>query len=268
MDDNAAGETRPDPNQSFYEKAERALRDLFERAKAVHELHFAMALSPEFRGAQDHGWSTAHESVLAYDQFTALARGLKPEAPIRVRVILVFYNHVAEGAGFYEIPKALLLTAEGRGNNTIPFQDLVERHRKTGEIIAPNANRIMKDLIGHASELGLSELAEVIRDAFDPDVRNAVAHADYIIRTDGLLLRRRNGGTPHMIPWDEFDALIRRGLDLFDFIRQITSEYVQSYETPKIVRARLADEPEQDWTIYCDPKTRAFGFTTGPYPPL
>jgi hypothetical protein len=124
----------------------------------------------------------------------------------------------------------------------------------------------MRDLIGHASELGMKELAEVIRDAFDPDVRNAVAHADYIIRPDGLLLRRRNGGTPRMIRWDEFDALIRRGLDLFDFIRQITSEHVHSYETPKTIRARLADEPEQDWTIYCDPKTRAFGFTTGPYP--
>ena len=48
----------------------------------------------------------------------------------------------------------------------------------------------MKDLIGHASDLGLSELAEVLRDAFDPDVRNAVAHADYIIWSDGLRLRR------------------------------------------------------------------------------
>jgi hypothetical protein len=266
VDDNAVEETSQDANQPFYEKVERALRDLFERAKAAHELHFAMALSPEFRGTQDHGWSTAHESVLAYDQFTALVRSLDPKKTVRVRVILALYNHVAEGAGFYEIPKALLLTIEGRGNNTIPFQDLVERHRKTGEIIAPNANRIMKDLIGHASELGLSELGEAIRDAFDPDVRNAVAHADYIIRSDGLLLRRRNGGTPRIIPWDEFDALIRRGLGLFDFIRQMTSEYVHSYETPKIIRARLADESEQDWTIYCDPKTRAFGFTTGPYP--
>jgi hypothetical protein len=114
-EDKAVSETGQDPNQPFYEKVERALRDLFERAKAAHELHFAMALSPEFRGAQDHGWSTAHESVLAYDQFTALVRGLNQEASIRVRVILAFYNHVAEGAGFYEIPKALLLTTEGRG---------------------------------------------------------------------------------------------------------------------------------------------------------
>jgi hypothetical protein len=92
-----------------------------------------------------------------------------------------------------------------------PFQELVERHRPRGEIIAPNANRIIKDLIGHASELGLTELAEVFRDAFDPDVRNAVAHADYIIWPDGLRLRR---GWPREIPWEDFTALVDRGLNL------------------------------------------------------
>jgi hypothetical protein len=91
-------------------------------------------------------------------------------------------------------------------------------------VMAPNANRIMKDLIGHASELGLSELAEVFRDAFDPDVRNAIAHADYINWNDGLRLRRRNGGQPRVISWDEFDALVRRGLNLFSVIRQIAAD--------------------------------------------
>jgi hypothetical protein len=196
---------RQNESQVFFEKAERALRGLFDGAQAAHELHFAMALMPEFRGSQDAGWSTADECVRAYDEFTELVRSMPP-SPIRVRVILAFYNHVAEGAGFYEIPKALLLTIEGRGNNMIPFQKLVERHRATGEIIAPNANRIMKDVIGHASELGLAELAEVWRDAFDPDVRNAVAHADYIIWPTCLRLRRRNGGWPREISWPDFTA--------------------------------------------------------------
>jgi hypothetical protein len=267
MQDTASSGTA-DPNQQFYDKADRSLRDLFERAKAAHELHFVMALMAEFRGSQDFGWSTAHESVQAFDEFIALIRELKRDAPIRVRVILTLYAHVAEGAGFYEIPKALLLTVEGRGNNIMPFQDLVERHRKTGEIMAPNANRIMKDLIGHASELGLTELAEVFRDAFDPDVRNAIAHADYIIRPDGLLLPRRNGGSPRMISWKDFSPLIDRGLNLFTFIRQITREQVLSYETPKTIRSRLSEaDPQQEYTIYCDPKTQAFGFTTGEYRP-
>ena len=61
--ENGATTAPADPNREFYEKAIRSLRDLFDRAKAAHELHFAMALMPEFRGMQDAGWSTAHESV-------------------------------------------------------------------------------------------------------------------------------------------------------------------------------------------------------------
>ena len=266
-EDTGLGETEQDPNQAFFEKAERALRDLFDRAKAAHELHFAMALMPEFRGEQDAGWSTADESVRAYDEFAELVRSL-PKTPARVRVVLAFYMHVAEGAGFYEIPKKLLLTIEGRGNNMWPFQNLVERHRASGEIIAPNANQIMKDLIGHASELGLTELAEIFRDAFDPGVRNAVAHADYIIWPDGLRLRRRNGGWPREIPWKDFTSLADRGLNLFAFIRHLSDEYVHSYETPKTIRSRMKNnEPLTDYTIYYQPVTGAFGFTTGQHPP-
>lgn len=262
-----AGETGQNPNQAFFEKAERSLRELFDRAQAAHELHFAMALMPEFRGEQDAGWSTAGESVRAYDEFAELVRSL-PKTPARVRVVLAFYMHVAEGAGFYEIPKKLLLTIEGRGNNMWPFQNLVERHRASGEIIAPNANQIMKDLIGHASELGLTELAEVFRDAFDPGVRNAVAHADYIIWPDGLRLRRRNGGWPREIPWKDFTSLADRGLNLFAFIRHLSDEYVHSYETPKTIRSRMnKNEPLTDYTIYYQPTTGAFGFITGKHPP-
>jgi hypothetical protein len=163
--------------------------------------------------------------------------------------------------------RKLLLTIERRGNNLYPFRALVERHQKTGEVMAPNANRIMKDLIGHCSELGLSELAEVFRDAFDPDVRNAIAHADYILWSDGLRLRRRNGGHPRIIRWDELDALIGRGLNLFSIIRGVVNEYVQSYDPPKTIRSRLNDgEPETEYTLFLDPKTGAFGFTTGQYP--
>jgi hypothetical protein len=256
----------PDPNQEFFNKAIRAFTDLCERAKAAHELHFVMALMPEFRGMQDAGWNTAQEAVRTYDELTALVKSLDQNSPARLRVILSFYIHVAEGSGFYETPKKLLLTVGGNGNNIYPFQSLVERHRKTGEVMAPNANTIMKDLIGHASELGLSELAEVFRDAFDPDVRNAIAHADYIIWNDGLRLPRRNGGHPRIIPWDEFDTLIGRGLNLFSIIRQIASGYVQSYDPPKTIRTRMTDnEPETDYTLYFNPTTRAFGLTTGKY---
>lgn len=149
-----------------------------------HELHFAMALMPETRGMQDAGWNTALEASQAYDEFNEHVTNLGREKPVRVRIILAFYLHVAEAAGLYEIPK-MLLTVEGRGNNVTPFEPLVNKHRQIGNAIAPNANVIMKDLMGHALELGFSKLSEVFNEAFDADVRNAIAHSDYILLQTG-----------------------------------------------------------------------------------
>jgi len=110
-----------DPNRDFYEKAVRTLKELFEKARAAQELHFAMALMPEFRGAQDGGWNTAEECVRAYDEDKALLEAIEKDEIVRLRVVLGFYLHVAEGAGFYEIPKKMMLTLEGKGNNIWPF---------------------------------------------------------------------------------------------------------------------------------------------------
>jgi hypothetical protein len=119
-----------------------------------------------------------------------------------------------------------------------------------------------------AYELELFELSEVFHKAFDSDVRNAIAHADYILAHDGLRIRKKNGGWPKVIAWDEFDALICRGINLFGFIRDLVDEYVKSYCPPKTIKAKLHErEPVFDWTIYYDPATGGFGFTSGKEPP-
>jgi hypothetical protein len=148
----AMAEQKPDPNRAYYDKTISALTDLFDKAKAANELHFVMALMAEFRGMQDGGWNTAEEAIRAFDQLYAHIDTIAKEDPVRVRVIMGLYLHVAEGSGFYEIPKKLMLTIEGKGNNIWPFQDLVEKHIQTGTIIDPNANRIMKNMMGHAQE--------------------------------------------------------------------------------------------------------------------
>ena len=220
------------------------------------------------RGLQDAGWNTAEEAEHAYDQYTALLAKLSKDDVVRLRVVLSFYLHAAECSGFYEIPKKMLLTTEGRGNNFMPFGKLVKKHRRTGQAIAPNANTIMKDLMGHAWLLSFIELSEVFEEAFDADVRNAIAHADYTLASNGMRLRKRNGGQVRVIPWDEFDPLINRGIYLFSVIRRISGEYVQSYHPPKIIKSRINNgEPMSDFTIYYGPVTGAFGFTTGKEPP-
>ena len=250
-------------NEEFFAKVERAFRSLFDAARQKNELHFAMALMPEMRGMQDAGWNTAQEAHRAFEEYSEFIDTAK--SPIRFRVALSFYCHVAEASGYYEIPKNMLRIAGGEGHVMWPFMHLVEAHRLTGDRIAPNANKVIKDLAGHAETLGLHELAEVFRDAFDSDVRNGYAHADYILWNDGLRLRKRNGGHPRRISWESFGAIFDRGINLFHILRQLVSEYINSYAEPRTIRARLNDEPEGEWTIYLD-SNGAFGITSGKHP--
>lgn len=186
-------------NEAFYEKAEAALRELFEAAKAKHELHFAMALMPEMRGMQDAGWNTADETQHAFHEYLEFLQELEPNR-MKWRITLGFYCHLAEASGFYEVPKNMLRISEGGSHVLWPFMDLVQEHRQTGNRIAPNANKVLRDLAGYAKTLGFDNLAEVFRDAFNSDVRNGYSHADYIVWQDGLRLPKRNGGYASCIP--------------------------------------------------------------------
>jgi hypothetical protein len=253
----------PVENEPFFEKIERAFRDLFERAKARNELHFAFSLNPEFRGEQGPGWSTADDAHRAFDEYLAfLEEG--EFTSLKARVALAFYCHLAEASGYYEIPKNMLRVIGDQPYNPWPFKDLIEIHKTTGAVIAPNANKVIRDLAGHAATLGLSELAEVFRDAFDPDIRNAYAHADYVIWSDSVRLRKRNGGFPRKVPWSEFQSRFDRGINLFHVLREIVNEYVASYHPARRFRARINDnEPELLWAVHFDPEKRTFELSSG-----
>lgn len=250
-----------DANQDFFQKMERSFRALFEAAKARNELHFVLSLNSEFRGEQGPGWSTADDAQIAFHEYIEFVNE-SPQTSLKARVALGFYCHLSEASGFYEIPKNMLRVAEGEEYNLWPFRNLVERHKVSGNIIAPNANKVLKDLAGHASELGMQELAEVFRDAFDSDLRNGYAHADYIIWSDGIRLRKRNGGYPKIVTWEEFNVIFGRGINFFHFIAELVQEYKSSYNPPKKIRGRLSNSPEMFWTIHADPERGAFSISS------
>ena len=236
------------------------MRQLFELAKTKNELHFALSLNPEFRGIQGPGWSTAQDAHTAFDDYlNFLKEGQLTR--LKARVALAFYCHLAEASGFYEIPKNMLRVAEGELYNLWPFQALVEKHRQTGALLAPNANKILKDLAGHAKNLGLHELAEVFRDAFDGDLRNGYVHADYIIWDDGIHLRKRNGDYPRIVSWAEFQEHFDRAVNFFHILRQVVSEYMSAYHPAKEVRGRFSNEPERVWKIHADPVKHSFSIS-------
>jgi len=180
------------------------------------------------------------------------------------KVGLGFYSHLAEASGFYEVPKNMLRVAEGLPFSMTPFLPLVRVHQATGDKIAPNANKVMKDLVGHSAGLGLTALSEVFRDAFDPDVRNGYAHADYVVWNDEIRFPHRNGGHPRAIRFDEFQRLLNRGLSFFHYIFQIMDEHVRSYDLARTIRAQLAQEPPANWTIHHDPLRGTFSISDAP----
>lgn len=251
-------------NQAFFDKANSCLAALFETARKKRELHFALALMPELRGLQERGWNTAQDAQQAFDDYNEFLQNAT--GAIKCRVGLAFYSHMAEASGFYEVPKNMLRIAGGGDHQMWPFHHLVAEHAATGDRIAPNANKVLKNLIGHATSLGFTELAEVFRDAFDGDIRNGYAHADYVIWSDGLHLPKRNGGRPRVIAWDEFSEIFERGRSLFSALHMQIREAVRSYDEPKSIFTSLQDEPPTLWTIYRSGKG-TFGITNGSYPP-
>lgn len=241
-----------DSETEFLDKAEKAFRLLFERARAKNELQFAFALAPEMRGVQGPGWNTAQEALVAIEDFMGYFAAAKPSR-VNVRIALGFYSHLAEASGFYEVPKNMLRVSEGDHFQIQPFRHLVKEHGDTGKKIAPNANKVMKDLVGHAKSAGFDDLAEVFRDAFDSDVRNGYAHADYVIWKDEIRFPNRNGGFARSIKASEFERLLNRGVNFFVRLFNVLDENIRSYETPKVFLAKLNDdEPTGKWTIEFD----------------
>lgn len=249
------------PSSPFLEKAERALEDLFERARAKDELNFALSLAPEFKAYTLTSAIDATRAVKEYRSFLELEQFYRES--IRARVALAYYCHVAEAAGLWGVPMCMLGVLEGEKYNISPFDYLVRNHKVSGETVAPNANKVMGTMAGCADSLGLSELASVFRDAFDPDIRNGYAHADYAISHEGLHVRGRHNRA-RIISWPEFNGILTDGVGLFDTLGGVITKYQVYYQVPKIVSGTANDlDRVGNWLIYSDPVAKTMSVSGG-----
>jgi len=246
-------------NGPFLDKAHVALRDLFQRAKAADELNFAFSLAPGSRPYSVSPVFDAHDAFKDYYDFLVNHRGEK----ICARIALAFYCHVSEASGFWEIPKNLLCIIKGGTYNPMPFWEFVRLHSTSGQLIAPNANKIMASIAGLANEIGLSDLAGVFRDAFDPDLRNGYAHADYAIDTKGVYVRARYEQA-RLIEWGEFNLLLDKGINFYSTLMCVVGEFMRQYEVPRVVEGRLNDrDPTCNWRISYDVQKGQFSIIGG-----
>ena len=247
---------------AFLGKARAALDNLFERARTMDELNFALSLSGEFKA---YTYTSAMESQHAFrdfDEFMALDqfRG----RPIRLRVAFSYYLYTAESAGLWCIPMAVMGVLAGGHYNIEPFNRWVRKDKATGQNVGPNANKVMSALEGAATDLGLTDLAEVFRDAFDNDLRNGIAHSDYVVSpSEGVYVRGRHDRS-RLIRFPELESIVQRGIGLLYELRNAVKDTQRIYETPKAVFGTMNDRDPPCWhALYSDPVVHTFSVVGG-----
>jgi hypothetical protein len=240
-------------NEAFFAEAKAGLTSLFAKARQKNELHFALSLIHEMRGIQGPGFNTTDECFVAIEDYLSFLKSDATPSRLKVRVALAFYCHLGEASGFYEIPKNMLRVAEGQNHSLWPFRDIVEIHKTTGDVIAPNANKVMKNLAGHSATLGMTKLADVFKNLIDSDLRNGFSHADYVVWNDGIRLPKRNGGGGLIVSYERFDFHLNRALGFFHILKEIRQKALESYNPPKTFRGHLANSPETNCTVSFEP---------------
>jgi hypothetical protein len=236
---------RYEENRVFAKQAEIALRRLFSDAKVADELNFAASLSPEFRPYKLNSAVEAQYAFSEYSEFLAKSEG----ESIRPRVALAFYAHLAEASGFWEVVKNLLCVLDGRKFNFMPFSGFTKKYGAAAGSPVPNANKLMRSLISASGIAGRTDLELVFARAFDSDLRNAYAHADYVLRPEGVIVLPRYDHE-RLISWNELNELLERAVVLYLTLNDIRVEHCNDYLPGREVLGKLnrssADEP---WTV-------------------
>jgi hypothetical protein len=156
---------------------------------------------------------------------------------------------LAEASGFWEVVKNLLGVAQGQKFNVMPFAQFTARYGTSEGSPIPNANRLMRSLVKSSGEAGFPDLKATFTEAFDPDLRNAYAHADYSLAKEGVIVLSRYN-QERVVTWRELNVLLDRAIHLYLTLNDIRVEHCRSYIEPKQVLGTLnPHDPVVPWTV-------------------
>lgn len=236
------------PNDYAHE-LNRQLNYLISFARSVNELDLAAALFGEFRGMQDAGWSTVQTAHEAFTEMQVLGSQKAPLTTAQYRQMLCLYTHLSEAGGVYESLNNLMGVIQLKPYNLWPFQDLVRVKKSPSRVIGPNANAMFRRLAELAAGIGMCRLSEILEVTFRDDIRNGIAHADYIIGRDGLRLRRRNGGNPFELSHSEVNEALTIGMMFFDLLKQLLWQAKQFFHPARTIIGRFSSNPPMPWRV-------------------
>ncbi|GHC93024.1 hypothetical protein GCM10007320_43680 [Pseudorhodoferax aquiterrae] len=222
---------------------------LFHYAKSINEIDTAAATWGEFRGAQDPGWNTMQTAHEVADELKALGSRPEPLSRSDLRQLLCLYAHLAEAGGVYEGLLNVLQVAQLKAYSSWPFQDMVRVRQAPAAVIGPNANAMFRRLSATSLAIGMPKLSELLAVTFRDDVRNAIAHADYVIGADGLRIRRRNGGRPDVVSFDQLFQAIQIAVCFWDLLHQFQRSVAESFRPGRTVVGRFSANPPMPWLL-------------------
>lgn len=222
---------------------------LFTYARTINEIDTAAAVSGEFRGMQDVGWSTVQTAHEVFNELKALGEKGAPLTRAELRQALCLYAQLAEAGGVYEGLLNTMQVAQLKAYNLWPFQKLVRVRREPRAVIGPNANAMFRHLAEVATAIGMTGLARLLEIAFRDDIRNGIAHADYILGLDGLRLRRRNGGQPMVVSHQQLQEALQIAIFFLELLQAFQQETAETFRPARTIIGRFSENPPMPWTI-------------------
>ena len=222
---------------------------LWAYASTINEIDTAAAIAGEFRGMQDAGWSTVQTAHEVFDELKTLGNKGAPLTRPELRQVLCLYSQLAEAGGVYEGLLNTMRVVQLKAYNLWPFQDLVRVRREPRAVIGPNANAMFRHLAEVATAIGMTGLARLLEIAFRDDIRNGMAHADYILGPDGLRLRRRNGGQPVVVSHQQMQDALQIAIFFFELLQAFQQETAETFRPARTIIGRFSQNPPMPWTI-------------------
>lgn len=222
---------------------------LFFYARKINEIDTAAALSGEFRGAQDAGWNTVATAHEVFHELKALGSKSAPLNQAELRQMLCLYAQLAEAGGVYEGLLNTMQVAQLKAYNPWPFQDLVRVRKAPSAVIGPNANTMFRRLAKVATEIGMTGLAHLLEITFRDDIRNGMAHADYVLVPEGLRLRRRNGGQSMRVSNADVVVAIQIALLFFELLQVFQQATAESFRPARMIVGRFSANPPMAWEV-------------------
>ena len=229
--------------ENYVRELDRQLTYLMAFTRHIGELDMVGALFGEFRGEQSAGWSTEITAYEVFNEFQALATKGSPLSISELRQVLCLYAQLSEAGGVYEGLLNLIGVVQLKPWSMWPFKDMVRVRQNPKRVIGPNANVMFRRLAQAASDIGMIGLSELLEETFSDNLRNGIVHADYILGSKELRLRRRNGGPVMAIPYGDLVPILSNGLAFFELLDGHRSEARRTFRPGREIIGRFSANP-------------------------